>query len=135
MSSPLNFGGERTLATWLGAGFPALTWCSDSDHRRAAVWGRDAGGRAKVWAARWWDGCMADIVVYGEGGQVANRRRFLWPSCLEHDDVPWPSLPAPRDEVVARPVSLASLDGGLRVTRTVRLEDMKMAIAEGAKSR
>ena len=96
MSSPLNFGGERTLATWLGAGFPDLTWCSDSDHRRAAVWGRDAGGRAKVWAARWWDGCMVDVIVYSEAGEITDRRRFRWPSSLEHGDA-WSSLPAAGD--------------------------------------
>ena len=98
MSSPLNIECEHTLATWLSAEFPALAWCSDSDHRRAAVWGRDAGGRATVWAARWWDGCMVDVVVYGEAGEVADRRRIRWPSSLEHGDVPWSSSsPALRD--------------------------------------
>lgn len=40
-----------------------------------------------------------------------------------------------RAEVVARPVSLGSLDGSLRVQRRATLEDIEEAIAKGAAGR
>lgn len=48
------------------------------------------------------------------------------------DEVAIRVLDGNRAEVIARPVSLASLDGGLRVKRRATLEDMEKAVTQGA---
>lgn len=51
------------------------------------------------------------------------------------DEVVLRVIDGQRAEVVARSVSLGSLDGSLKVKRSASLADMEMAIAQGAAGR